>query len=363
MNDKNNNLNNTPTIEAEPKLVSKKQWVWSVLFVIIAVVSVWAVVEQSREFSFSGFIEFFKNASPLWIIAAFISMFGFIFFEGMALLCFCKAFGYKQPIRKGILYSAGDIYFSAITPSASGGQPASAYFMMKNGIPGMVTTVSLVANLCMYILSILIIGVLCVIIFPGVFFEASGLSQTLIIAGYITQFVLGFFFLMLLTQKKLLHSIIKFCLHLVCKLRILKNEEKYQQKLTAYMDSYRSYAQMLSGHTKTLVKVFIFNFLQRLSQISVSLFTYLAAGGSIANAGKLLAMQGYVVLGSNFVPIPGAMGVSDYLMLDIFGTIMDEKTAVNLELLSRSFSFYICVFLCGVITLVGYQIVIRRNKK
>ena len=74
-------------------------------------------------------------------------------------------------------------------------------------------------------------------------------------------------------------------------------------------------------------------------------------------------MQGYVVLGSNFVPVPGAMGISDYLMLDAFGNIMDESAAVNLELLSRSFSFYICVFLCGIATLVGYRMVTRREKK
>jgi len=59
-----------------------------------------------------------------------------------------------------------------------------------------------------------------------------------------------------------------------------------------------------------------------------------------------------VVLGTNTVPIPGAMGISDYMMLDAFGTIMPEAFAVNLVLLSRAVSFYFCVIICG-ITFLG----------
>ncbi|MFR2128888.1 MAG: hypothetical protein ACLS4M_06675 [Eubacterium ventriosum] len=48
----------------------------------------------------------------------------------------CGTFGYKRPFRKCLVYSSSDIYFSAITPSATGGQPASAYFMMKDKVWG-----------------------------------------------------------------------------------------------------------------------------------------------------------------------------------------------------------------------------------
>ena len=109
--------------------------------------------------------------------------------------------------------------------------------------------------------------------------------------------------------------------------------------------------------------MFLFKFLQRSSQIAVTMFTYLATGGDPANAFSLFAMQGYVVLGSNSIPIPGAMGVSDYIMLDGFRTIMSESAAVNLELLSRSVSFYFCIFLCGISTLIQYQILKKRRTK
>ena len=66
-----------------------------------------------------------------------------------------KAFGYKRKFRKALVYSTSDIYFSAITPSATGGQPASAYFMMNDKIPGAVTTIVLLVNLTLYTTSII----------------------------------------------------------------------------------------------------------------------------------------------------------------------------------------------------------------
>ena len=339
----------------------KKPWFWTVLFILIAAASIFAVVMQSREFSVSQFAAYLGEASLPWLGISLLSMLGFIFFEGFALLILCHAFGYRQKIRNGYIYSASDIYFSAITPSASGGQPASLYFMMKDGIPGMVVTVVLVANLCMYTLAIVAIGGICFLFHFDVFMEFHVVSKLLIIVGAAIQFAMALFFFLLLRNGSLLHRICRTILHFLCKIRLLRREETKQAKLDAMMERYRGYAHILAGHRKTLIFVFLFNLLQRMLQIFVTVSTYLATGGSLENAGRVWAMQGYVVLGSNAIPIPGAMGVSDYIMLDGFRALMSESAAVNLELLSRSFSFYICIFLCGISTLIQYRIINKRR--
>jgi uncharacterized membrane protein YbhN (UPF0104 family) len=93
-------------------------------------------------------------------------------------------------------------------------------------------------------------------------------------------------------------------------------------------------------------------------------FVYIATTGcSFWQATDVFFIQGYTVLGSSCIPIPGAIGVSDYLMLDGFSTIMSEAQAVNLELLSRSLSFYLCVFICGISVLIRYFTIKKRGKK
>jgi hypothetical protein len=57
------------------------------------------------------------------------------------------------------------------------------------------------------------------------------------------------------------------------------------------------------------------------------------------------------------------MGITDYMMIDGFSSLMDEAQSANLELLSRGLSFYVCILLCGVIVLVKYLIIRFRREK
>ena len=285
---------------------------------------------------------------------ALLSMLGFIVFEGEALVVLCRAFGYPTSHARAFIYSAADSYVSAITPSASGGQPACAWFMIKDGIPGMAAAVALLANLSMYAISILVLGMITLLIWPGVFLSLGLLSRGLVILGYLVQSVLAAFFVMLLLKGDLLHKICRKSLHLLCKIRLLKKEEEKQRGLNRKMEEYAAHARMMKEHKRAMGKAFFLNMLQRASVISVPFFIFLASGGEPARAGDIWAVQCYTVVGSNAVPIPGAMGVSDYIMLDGFGTVIPYQDVVNFELLSRSLSFYVCVALCGITVLVKY---------
>lgn len=335
-------------------IASKNKLIWSLLFIVIAAATVFTVISTNKSFSFSSFFGYIRQSNPVWMSLALISSFGFIFFEGAALRAACKPFSDVKGIGSFVSYSASDIYFSAITPSATGGQPACAYLMIQDGLPGMPVTAILLANLTMYTLSLIVIGAAVIIFFPDLLSSFGLIPKIFIISGLIIQCGLMMLFVVLLKSKKLLHKICSVVLHIPAKLHIIKNEEEKQKKLSNRMDEYVRSIEILSGKRKMLLKVFIFNLLQRISYISTTVFAFLSAGGSFEHIGKLWALQGYAVLGSNSVPIPGAMGVSDYLMLGGFKLIMSEQSATNLELLSRGLSFYVCVILCGVITVVKY---------
>ena len=336
---------------------------WSALFLLIAAATIGTVVSQGKTFSFDSFVLYIESASKGWMIAAAACMLGFILFEGEAIVTVCHAFGYSASRKRGFLYSAADIYFSAITPSATGGQPACAYFMIKDGIPGSVTTVALLINLTMYTVSILALGLATLFIRPDLFLSFSLLSKILVLLGYLAQAFLTGAFLLLLLKNDFLHGICRKTLHSLCKIRLLRNETEKQQKLDDYMREYAMYAQMIREHKKMLLKVFLLNLLQRISVISVPMFVFLASGEELIEAAEIWAIQCYAVIGSNTVPIPGAMGVSDYIMLDGFSKVLPLYDVIDFELLSRSLSFYICVLLCGITVLAQYWMQRKREKE
>lgn len=325
----------------------KNRLLWTFVFIAIAALSVWAVVSQTKDFSITEFVKFIKSSNPYWLGAAVVSMLGFIFFEAFALIYICRAFGHKTGIKGGFVYSAADIYVSAITPSATGGQPASAYFMMKDGLSGTSVTAALVCNLVMYTSAIVILGIFVALTSIGTFFGFSTVSKILIVLGVVVQIVLLFFFIMVLFKKGLLEKLCTIVIKFLGKLRIIRKVDKKLASLKKKMDNYSKHTSMLRGKGKLLVVVFIFNLLQRLSQVLVTPIVYLAQGGNFSKAYDIFITQIYVLLGSNCVPIPGSVGVTDYLMLDGL-----EMNAVNnfeyLELFSRFLSFYMCIIICGI---------------
>ena len=121
--------------EAQPPK-QKNKLGWSLLFLVIAGASIWAVTAQSRSFSLEGMMESLKGPSAWWILAAVGCMLSFIYLEGLALLRICREFGYPQRHRKGFLYAAADIYFSAITPPPPAGSPPAPFSCSGTESPG-----------------------------------------------------------------------------------------------------------------------------------------------------------------------------------------------------------------------------------
>ena len=326
----------------------------TLLALAIAALTVWVIVSQNRAFSWHDFMKMLRGAKPGWLAAAAGCMFLYIFSEAAAVATACRPFGPRIRMGRGLAYAASDIYFSAITPSATGGQPACAFFMMRDGISGMASTAALLANLAMYTLAIVVIGILILVCFPGVFLAFDLPMRLMVAIGLLIQIALTAFYVLLIKNQRLLERICFGVLRLLTALHLLRHAERKRQKLQRRMDEYGQCVLALQGERRMFLRVFLLNLAQRTAHIAVTACTALAAGAPPAAALRLWAIQGYAVLGSNFIPIPGAMGVADYLMLRGFQVVLTAQAAASLELLSRSISFYICIVFCGILTFADY---------
>ena len=353
-------------VATPPKTSStRKTVVWIILSLAIAVLSIWAVTSQNKHFRFSLFLDRLGNSNKGWLACAFLAMLGFIFFEALSFRTILRGLGYRRSLFANYTYAATDIYFSAITPSATGGQPASAYIMMHSGgISGSVTTVTILVCLALYALSIIVLGVCCFTLRPFLYFSFSVAARIMIAIGMVIQFALAFMFVLLIQRGQLLCKIACKLLPLAAKLHLVRNPERKAERLRESLNNYRLCAEMTAGKKSMLLRALIYNVLQRASQIAVTVFAYLAMGGRVRHAADIFAIQSYTVLGAAYVPIPGGMGVIDMMLTDGLGTYMrDDAAATELTLLSRAISFYACILLCGVTVLLIYVIQKMRGKK
>ena len=143
-----------------------KKLFWMCFTLLLSVLTIWALLKQNESMSATQLITMIREADKKWMTAAILSAFSYVIFEAIALCSILNSISHEKSFKRGLLYSTSDVYFSAITPSATGGQPASAFFMIRDGIPGGVTSAALVLNLMMYNAAIVFLGVIAIIIAP-----------------------------------------------------------------------------------------------------------------------------------------------------------------------------------------------------
>lgn len=338
-----------------------KNLIWAIISLILAVLTVRIVLKQSSDLSITDLCALLKTSDKLYLSLAIIASLLFIWFEGTAIRSILKRAGYKRSPLQGLLFSTSDIYFSAITPSSTGGQPASAFFMIRSGISVGITTATLVLNLMMYTLSIIVLGIISIIISPKAFMDFGTASKVFIIIGFVVMLLLATGFFLLLKKEALIFKPASKLISFLNKTKIIKHKEHLLEKIERVRTDYKACSDLISGHHGVLITSFIWNLLQRASQIMVPMLVFAALGGDQSLMPTVFSKQCLITMGYNFVPIPGGMGISDYLMIDGFDGIMGSAMAYSVELISRGLTFYICVLISGIITLTGYLIGNRKE--
>ena len=339
-----------------------KNIVWTGVAVLLAVISIGAVLAYSRELTIGDIFHIFATADPRWMTAAVLCAIGYIFFEALALQVLLNHTGQQSKFHNSLTYSAADIYCAAIPPSATGGQPVCAWFMVRDGVPIGVVSAILLAFLIMHTLATVLIGLVSLVWRPGVFFGFSIYSQIFIVLGYVTLTALGVFFLFLTKLDRWIFRTGCRLIDWLTKKKLIKRTDYWKNWYKKIIDDYSSSFRIMYGKGGGVAwaAVFLLNVLQRMAQQSVSSLVYMATGGDPADIPTVFVSQVFTAIGSMCVPVPGGSGVADFLLLDGLMEIMDKQSAVQLELLSRGLSFYVCVLTSLVIVLAAYFL--RRQK-
>ncbi len=340
----------------QPKNNIKKNIIWTFISLVLAFLTIHMVLKNGKNTSVKDLIEVISSSNKIYFALGVVASAMYVWFEGVAICSILKSTNHSKSNLKGLLYSASDIYFSAITPSATGGQPASAFFMIRDGIPAGIATATLVLNLMMYTVAILVLGIVSIIISPGAYLGFSGFAKFLICLGFVALSILAMLFYMLLKKESLIFVPLDKVITFLHNKRIIKDKDRKLSKLERIRNDYKTYSSLISGRKRVLFLAFIWNFIQRASQIMVPMLIYASLDGNEKGMSLVFSKQCLITIGYNFIPIPGGIGISDYLMIDGFMEMMGETMAFNVELISRGVMFYICVSISGIITLIGYLV-------
>lgn len=282
-----------------------------------------------------------------WLIPAVLCMGVYIFCGGLCIRVMQHGLGHKMSIARCFKYSFVEFYFSAITPSSTGGQPMQLVYMKKDGYNVSESSVILVAITAMYKLSFVL---LCLVMFALNYNYISGQIDAVHVM-FVLGLILDVGMVLLLGLLLFSHRAIRFLarggVHLLVKLHLVKAPEKKLASVDRIIKQYRECSEFVRTHPVIILRTFAVLTIQRIAIIAVPYFVYRSFGFHGYSFIQIFTTQLLLTLSVEMLPLPGSVGASESAFLILFGPIFTEDQIYSAILLSRGISFYLMLLLAG----------------
>ncbi len=290
-----------------------------------------------------------------WLLIGIILLALSVLCEARNLSLILKNIGHRRSIKDSVVYASSDIYFSAITPSASGGQPAAAYYMTKSGVPLSQSSAVLVLNVTLYTVGLLVLSAVALIARPGFYADFPATAKVCFWLGIGFHALLILVCLLFMFSKRIVMLVGRAVIHLLSVLHIFKNKEERLEAFAASIETYRSCVSIIKRNPLLIVRLLFYSVAQRLILMPITYLVFLAMGLD-ASFGDVLIMQIYCTVGASAIPLPGAVGISETLYLIVFERfISDPNLCMFSMVLSRTVSGYLAIMICGCITMTYHM--------
>lgn len=329
---------------------SRKKIVFNGVF--LAVVFALTIYGVFHGEDLSSMMDAIHRADKRWLIPGIALVAFFIWGESIIIWYMMRSSGIQLKKRTCFLFSSVGFFFSCITPSASGGQPMQIYYMKKEKISIPVSTVILMIVTITYKLVLVVIGI-------GIAIFGRGFLHKYL-EGILPVFYLGLalnifcvtFMTILVFHPLLAKAIMVKGMKLLERLHLVKKKDGRLKKLEDSMDTYRNTAAYLKNNPFVIVKVIGITFIQRMALFAVTWFVYQAFGLHGTGFWEILFLQAVISVSVDMLPLPGGMGISETLFLNIFSPVFGGLLLPGM-VLSRGLGYYGELLISAAFTVVA----------
>ena len=301
-----------------------------------------------------------RDCDGRWLIPALACVVVFIGGESVILRLLLRSGGYRLGQGRCFLISSAGFFFSAVTPSAGGGQPMQVYFMSREKIPVPVAAVTLMAVTITYKMVLVAVGLGSVVFgldwlrlrFGGMMFLFwIGLALTV---GFTALL------LVLVFHPHLARVVVDAGHRLLERMHILRRKESRRQKLLSSMEKYHETAAYFKSHMGLMLLVLAITFVQRFALFTVPWLVYRGFGMTGFRWADIAMQQAVIAVAADMLPLPGGMGVTEALFLTVFEPVFGALTLPAM-VLSRGVEFYCRLLLSAAFTAVAAGVLGRHR--
>lgn len=299
-------------------------------------------------FSDNGLIDLIKKSKGFnkpWLGMAFLCHLINIFIDIYLVYKFTSNMDKNYTLKKAIRSAMIGQFFSAITPSSSGGQPMQVYAMSKQGVDSGISTSALMQKFLVYQTVLTFYSMVAILIRIDYFNSLNGLVWSITLTGFILQAVVIAAVLLFSFNKKITFKIISWLFRLLGKMRILKNVDEKIEKINEQLVLFHESNKALYRDKYMFLKTYVLTAIQLTAMFSIPYCIYRAFhlyGASVVN---MICAQSFVTISSCLAPIPGASGVAEGASSIFLSPFFDEFTIKSAVALSRFITYYFTILI------------------
>lgn len=325
-----------------------KKKIFSAVFLIaVFALTLWSVFKGE---DISQVIAHLAATDIRYIIPAVMCVLGFIISESVIIHYLMRTFGIRLRFRSCCRYSFIGFFYSCITPSAGGGQPMQVVEMRSDGIPVAVSAITLAIITIMYKSVLVLLGSVVLLLRPDSVMCFLEPVMFWVILGLSLNVVWVSVLLMLVFRPQVVRKLAGWLLRLGTWLRLIRNPEKLENRVERILTQYEGTSDYFRTHNHVVVHVFLMTMVQRTLLFFVTWLTYKSfhlEGGSVT---LITTLQGMISVSVDMIPLPGGMGISEKLFLDVFSPLFGEKLVLSGMVVSRGISFYSQLLISAAVT-------------
>lgn len=340
--------------------MKKRKWALNLLFLgAVMGATIWGVFRGS---DMDSLLKLVRSADWRWWLLGFGLVVLFIGGESLVLHRIMGTLRTPHRLTHCFLYSFVGFFFSCITPSAGGGQPAQVCFMKKDGINASVSVPVLILVTITYKLVLVLYGIVVFLLRPAGVMAALEPVIWWCWLGLVLNalFVAGA--LVLIFRPEAVERCLRLGLRLWERLSRGNKLEQRMERLQVWMGKYRSVSYCFQSHWGMILRITALTVLQRSTLFAVTYVALRSFGIAGISLGTAIVLQAMISLGTDLLPLPGGMGASETMFLWIFSALCGAEQVLPVLLVSRGISYYGQLLISAVFTVAAVFLLGRHER-
>ncbi len=271
---------------------------------------------------------------------------------GIVLTMMAKRYNKNYTFFKGIANAFIGLFFSGITPSATGGQFAQAYIFKKQGISYKDSASILWADFIVYQTVMMLYVTILFLLKFKYFLGLIGPWFLAIIVGYlINACVIAVLWTMALLPKVYV-KLSRIAVNILVKIKIVKDKEKTLNLWSAQVEGFTTEIQKLKNDKSLIIKTSFVSIIRMTVHFGLPFLIICVMGyqSGLTHFVDCLSLSSFVLMANAFIPVPGASGGTEVIFTQLFKTIIpDPSKASGVMILWRFSTFHVLVIVGAVL--------------